>query len=109
MRIVRAGVGMKKNAIVLVVFVLLGLMSLVMWSVHSQLPREQKIVNFFKTLQAGSNPDYAVVKTGASGVERTIVVFAFADNGSVCKDIADYFNRTPSGALAGTYQCEALN
>jgi len=72
--------------------------------------REEKIVKFFKGLEAGTNPDYAVVKLGPMDVPNpTIVIYGYIDNKEVCQEIIGLFNKTEKGAFAGTYHCEALN
>lgn len=65
---------------------------------------------FFKENKVGISADYAFVKNGIGGVDHLATFHGYADDKSVCENVAkDMNNKEELSVLPGTYSCIRLN
>lgn len=65
---------------------------------------------FFAKHQVGNSPDYAFVKQGVAGPDHLITIHGYADDRSVCEQLARTYNEDSSqSSLPGRYYCAKLN
>ena len=97
-----------KKPIYMTRFLLSGI--LIGFTIYANAADQKDVQKFFSKNKIGDSPDYAFVKNGIAGQDHLITIHGYADDKSVCEELAKKYNGAPSlSTLPGKYQCIKLN